>query len=293
LGELNPSWPLSFLAVLRSRASSPTLSRQGNYGSQVFRLVLKQYRPVPPKTALPKGNNNLTLNSSTCLTLATLAALGLAAAATPAAASVLAAGPSTAFTFTGGTARTDFAGYTIGYGFTTGSSAVTLASLGYYGGSAPVSGLTENHEVGLFTTGGTQLADATVAAGTAVTANNFAFTTSVTDLSGFTGTLAANTSYVLAGFTGTKNTDPFLQGSTAVGSPAGFTFGHPYYEYPTTGFVFPTSDASSYLSNSYAGPNLQIAAPVPEAASSVALGLLLALGGSALCVKKIKGAKSV
>ena len=293
MGELNPSWPLSFLAVLRSRASSPTLSRQGNYGSQVFRLVLKQYRPVPPKTALPKGNNNLTLNSSTCLTLATLAALGLAAAATPAAASVLAAGPSTAFTFTGGTARTDFAGYTIGYGFTTGSSAVTLASLGYYGGSAPVSGLTENHEVGLFTTGGTQLADATVAAGTVATADNFAFTTSVTDLSGFTGTLAANTSYVLAGYTGVNNTDPFLQGATTVGSPASFTFGHSYYEYPTTGFVFPTSDGNAFAPNGYAGPNLQIAAPVPEAASSVALGLLLALGGSALCVKKIKGAKSV
>ena len=244
---------------------------------------------MPPKTALPKGNNKLTLNSSTCLTLATLAALGLAAAATPA----LAAGPSTAFTFTGGTARTDFAGYTIGYGFTTGSSAVTLASLGYYAGSAPVSGLTENHEVGLFTTGGTQLADATVAAGTVAAADNFAFTTSVTDPSGFTGTLAANTSYVLAGYTGVNNTDPFLEGSTAVGSPAGFTFGHPYYEYPTPGFVFPTSDASSFLSNSYAGPNLQIAAPVPEAASSVALGLLLALGGSALCIREIKGAKFV
>ena len=228
----------------------------------------------------------MSLNSSTCLTMAALAALGLALAATPA----RAAGPSTAFTFTGGTARTDFAGYTIGYGFTTGSSAVTLASLGYYAGSAPVGGLTENHEVGLFTTGGTQLADATVAAGTIATADNFAFTNSVTDLGAFTGTLAANTSYVLAGFTGTKNTDPFLQGASSVASPAGFTFGHSYYEYPTPGFVFPTSDGNSFAPNGYAGPNLRVTAPVPEAASSVALGILLALGGSMLCIRKIKGA---
>ena len=187
---------------------------------------------------------------------------------------------------TGGTAESNAAtagvsSYSLGFAFTTASSAVTVTSLGYFydpnfDPSTPT--FASPHEVGLYTAGGTLLTSASVtSAGTQ--AGNFLFT-SITPF-----VLTPSTQYVIAGVTGA--TDPYLytynDGSGASGitiNPA-ITFNENRYTVSDTLAYASSTDAG--LASGFLGPNFQIspaASAAPEPSQWGMLGLTV-LGLSA------------
>ncbi|HEY1377403.1 MAG TPA: DUF4082 domain-containing protein [Gemmataceae bacterium] len=149
-----------------------------------------------------------------------------------------------------------------GYGFTVGSSPLVVTRLGLWdqGGN----GLTESHEVGLWTAGGTLLGSVTVPAGTGGTLiGQFRYA----DL-GPSLVLSAGQTYVLGAHYPTP-ADPFrLDNNTDM--PSLFS-GDATYEQPRSngGFNFPNPTLGTFA---YVGPNLEyVVAAVPEPS-----GLLLA-----------------
>ena len=137
-------------------------------------------------------------------------------------------------------------GYSLGYEFTVGSSAINVTSLGYFDHGT----LTEDHEVGIYDMSGALLLSGSVAPGTSAV-NYFAYTSSLT---GSTA-LAANTSYEIMGVSGfvdpyayfpaTFSTDPdisFVNAQITTGNTLAFgQFNYSYIGYFGPNFTFETA----------------------------------------------------
>ena len=192
-------------------------------------------------------------------------------------------GATTAFTNAG---DNGFAG-TVGFDFTpTANESVT--SLGYFnfnGTATAGSGLTNAHSVGLYDPTGTLLASTIITAGSVGTADTngsvFAYN-SVTPVN-----LVAGTKYTLFGTTGTSPGDGFVENATGA-IYNGITYNQNQYNASTTlSGTRSNGGGLNFQGPGYFGPNAIIAsAAVPEASSSIGLGVLLALGGMALIARK-------
>jgi hypothetical protein len=172
------------------------------------------------------------------------------------------------FSFTGGTATTAFAGRTLGYQFTTGSAGLLVSTLGYWDQGAD--GLAEAHQVGIWTDDGqTLLASATVGAGTSATLDGAFRYVDIADVF-----LAANTSYLIGGFTGRAGTDAVIRFTTA-SATSGVTMGSTRFD-NFCGFCAPVGTQGTTFDSGYFGPNMNgNAGRLPEPGS-------LALAGAAL-----------
>ena len=180
----------------------------------------------------------------------------------------------------------------LGFDFTpTANESVT--SLGYFnfnGTATAGAGLTNAHSVGLYEQTGLLLTSTLIAAGgvgTSDTNGSVFVYNSVTPVN-----LVANTKYTLFGTTGTSPGDGFVENAT------GTIFNGIIYnknQYNTSATLSGTRSAGTgtdIQQPGYFGPNAIIAsAAVPEASSSIGLGVLLALGGMALIARK-KSAKA-
>ncbi len=167
--------------------------------------------------------------------------------------------------------------YTIGYLFQVGSTPLSVTSLGIWDPTSPVSegfggsgtgtGFADSHEIGLWTTGGSLLASATVPAGTTAgeTSDGYLFAANTPV------TLAANADYVI-GF----NKDGSDENHSNVSGPV---FNTPYVSLvnsaytlsgnsPSGTLTFPAYNNSPY--NAW-DPNFQFT-PLPEPSSVVLLG---------------------
>jgi hypothetical protein len=202
------------------------------------------------------------------------------------------------YTMTGGTVRDTTAGntatgYTIstdaftgnlGFDFTP-TANVSVTSLGYfnYNGTAVAgAGLTNAHSVGLYDLTGTLLASTVIPVGSKGSADGsgsfFAYNT-VTPV-----TLTAGTKYVLFGTSAPG--DGFVDAATGV-LTTGIAINN--NEYNTSGTLSGTRQGfgPAFQAPGYFGPNAIItSAAVPEASSSIGLGVLLALGGLGLIARK-------
>ena len=190
--------------------------------------------------------------------------------------------PATGFTVIGG----NFAG-NVGFDFTpTANESVT--SLGYFnfnGTATAGAGLTNAHSVGLYDPAGTLLASTIIAAGgvgTSDTNGSVFVYNSVTPVN-----LVAGTKYTLFGTTGASPGDGFVENATGV-IYNGITYNQNQYNTSTSlSGARSNTGALNFQGPGYFGPNAIIAsAAVPEASSSIGLGVLLALGGMALIARK-------
>ena len=197
-------------------------------------------------------------------------------------------GATTAFTNAGDNGFTG----NVGFDFTpTANESVT--SLGYFnfnGTASAGSGLTNAHSVGLYDPAGTLLASTLIAAGSVGTAdtNGSVFVyNSVTPVN-----LVAGTKYTLFGTTGASPGDGFVQNATGA-IYNGITYNKNQYNVSATlSGTRSAGTGTDFQQPGYFGPNAIIAsAAVPEASSSIGLGILLALGGMALIARK-KSAKA-
>ena len=180
----------------------------------------------------------------------------------------------------------------LGFDFTpTANESVT--SLGYFnfnGTATAGAGLTNAHSVGLYDQTGLLLTSTLIAAGgvgTSDTNGSVFVYNSVTPVN-----LVAGTKYTLFGTTGASPGDGFVENAT------GTIFNGIIYnknQYNTSATLSGTRSAGTgtyFQQPGYFGPNAIIAsAAVPEASSSIGLGVLLALGGMALIARK-KSAKA-
>jgi len=180
----------------------------------------------------------------------------------------------------------------LGFDFTpTANESVT--SLGYFnfnGTATAGAGLTNAHSVGLYDQTGLLLTSTLIAAGgvgTSDTNGSVFVYNSVTPVN-----LVAGTKYTLFGTTGASPGDGFVENAT------GTIFNGIIYnknQYNTSATLSGTRSAGTgtdIQQPGYFGPNAIIAsAAVPEASSSIGLGVLLALGGMALIARK-KSAKA-
>ncbi|MEP7351723.1 MAG: DUF4082 domain-containing protein [Acidobacteriota bacterium] len=155
--------------------------------------------------------------------------------------------------------------YTLGFEFSI-SGPVTVDSLGYFSPSI----LLESHDVGIYTTGGTLLASATVTAADTLV-GNFTFQ-SISPLN-----LAAG-NYIIAGTSGA--TDLYAFNPTTVSFMAGMTFVESRYNSGAS-LAFP---ANPDIGVGYFGPNFTVSsAPEPSSILLLTSSLLLGLG-----VKRMK-----
>jgi len=175
----------------------------------------------------------------------------------------------------------------LGFDFTpTANESVT--SLGYFnfnGTATAGAGLTNAHSVGLYDQTGLLLTSTLIAAGgvgTSDTNGSVFVYNSVTPVN-----LVAGTKYTLFGTTGASPGDGFVENAT------GTIFNGIIYnknQYNTSATLSGTRSAGTgtdIQQPGYFGPNAIIAsAAVPEASSSIGLGVLLALGGMALIARK-------
>jgi len=180
----------------------------------------------------------------------------------------------------------------LGFDFTpTANESVT--SLGYFnfnGTATAGAGLTNAHSVGLYDQTGLLLTSTLIAAGgvgTSDTNGSVFVYNSVTPVN-----LVAGTKYTLFGTTGASPGDGFVENAT------GTIYNGIIYnknQYNTSATLSGTRSAGTgtdIQQPGYFGPNAIIAsAAVPEASSSIGLGVLLALGGMALIARK-KSAKA-
>ena len=197
-------------------------------------------------------------------------------------------GATTAFTNAG---DNGFAG-TVGFDFTptTNESVTSLGYFNFNGTATAGASLTNAHSVGLYDPTGNLLASTIIAAGSLGTSdtNGSVFVyNSVTPVN-----LVAGTKYTLFGTTGASPGDGFVENAT------GTIFNGIIYnknQYNTSATLSGTRSAGTgtdIQQPGYFGPNAIIAsAAVPEASSSIGLGVLLALGGMALIARK-KSAKA-
>ena len=192
-------------------------------------------------------------------------------------------GATTAFT---NAADNGFAG-NVGFDFTP-TSNENVTSLGYFnfnGTATAGAGLTNSHTVGLYDPTGTLLASTIIASGgigTSDTNGSVFVYNSVTPVS-----LTSGTKYTLFGTTGTSPGDGFVQNATGT-IYNGITFNQNQYNASLI-LAGTRSNAGglNFQGPGYFGPNAIIAsAAVPEASSSVGLGVLMALGGLAFVARK-------
>ena len=179
-----------------------------------------------------------------------------------------------------------FAG-TVGFDFTptTNESVTSLGYFNFNGTATAGASLTNAHSVGLYDPAGTLLASTIIAAGTVGTSdtNGSVFVyNSVTPVN-----LIANTKYTLFGTTGTSPGDGFVENATGA-IYNGITYNQNQYNVSTTlSGARSNTGGLNFQGPGYFGPNAIIAsAAVPEASSSIGLGVLLALGGMALIARK-------
>ena len=192
-------------------------------------------------------------------------------------------GATTAFT---NAADNGFTG-NVGFDFTP-TANETVTSLGYFnfnGTATAGSGLTNAHTVGLYDPAGILLASTLITAGSVGTADTngsvFAYN-SVTPVN-----LVAGTKYTLFGTTGASPGDGFVQNATGA-IYNGITYNKNQYNVSATlSGTRSAGTGTDFQQPGYFGPNAIIAsAAVPEASSSIGLGVLLALGGMALIARK-------
>jgi hypothetical protein len=151
-----------------------------------------------------------------------------------------------------------------GYSFTTGLSLQVYTMMGFY--DVGNNGLAASHVVTLFTSGGTQLATATIPAGGGATADSFQWV----DIAPVV--LAPNTTYVLGASYAANDPDHLLLGTATL--PPGTTLNNAQWENQTGGTDMNTFPDMVYSANqAFIGPNLA----VPEASSWVAAGLAAAM----------------
>ncbi len=177
--------------------------------------------------------------------------------------------------------------------FTVGSKPEMVTALGYFDGPNSANGtygdgLLQSHEVGVYTTGGSIVPglDLIVPAGGGTLVGDFRYV----DL-GSPVTLAANTSYVIAGQVTTSDLnasgDVFLDQSGTQTVASAFSLVGARYTGGASGngsfnnglFAYPADGGNA--NQIYLGPNLQFTAVTPEPSALVlcglgALGLLLA-----------------
>ena len=155
---------------------------------------------------------------------------------------------------------------TFGWSFTLTGTSTEVTQLGFfdYGDD----GLANAIPVAIWTSAGTQVASATVPAGTAGTlVSGFRYVTLTTPVY-----LSAG-SYTIGGLYTGSSSDYFLASVTTLNAASGVTYGAPR---AATGnsLAFPSSDiySGSYF-NGYFGPNFEIGtAPEPRAWMALALG---------------------
>ncbi|MHB8636142.1 MAG: DUF4082 domain-containing protein [Fimbriimonadaceae bacterium] len=141
----------------------------------------------------------------------------------------------------------DKIGYSLGYEFTVGSSAITVTSLGYFDPQ-----LTAGHAVGIFDTSGNLLLSGTVPT-TAIDVNNFSYTST---LSG-SAALSANTSYVISAVSGTV--DDYTFNPSVFATDSDITLVQSRYALSST-LTFPNQTDSTVVQG-YFGPNFTFVRP--------------------------------
>jgi len=192
-------------------------------------------------------------------------------------------GATTAFTNAG---DNGFAG-TVGFDFTptTNESVTSLGYFNFNGTATAGAGLKNAHSVGLYDPTGNLLASTIIAAGSVGTSdtNGSVFVyNSVTPV-----TLTSGLKYTLFGTTGTSPGDGFVENATGT-IYNGINYNQNQYNVSTTlSGTRSNTGTLNFQGPGYFGPNAIIAsAAVPEASSSIGLGVLLALGGMALIARK-------
>ncbi|MHB8636139.1 MAG: hypothetical protein ACYC96_06680 [Fimbriimonadaceae bacterium] len=148
--------------------------------------------------------------------------------------------------------------YSIGYEFTVGNTAISVASLGYFDNSS----LTNDHDVGIYDMSGNLLLSGTVAAGSPAV-NYFAYTTT---LSG-SPALAANTSYEIMSVSGIV--DPYTFAPSSYSTDPDVTFVTAKWTLGNT-LAF---GANSQSIVGFFGPNFTFGAPTPEPVSACLLAV--------------------
>jgi hypothetical protein len=166
-------------------------------------------------------------------------------------------------------------GYSLGYTFDT-TDLINVSQLGFYNPR----GLTTDHEVGIFTIGGTLLASATVPAGSLTTVGDPLFSyVPIAPLQ-----LAANNTYEIVGLTGTV--DPYTWNPVALTTGPGITYGQGRFTQTNT-LSFATQNDGNV---GYWGPNFKYSTGqlivTPEFGSVFSLGGLLAAGCAGVWIKR-------
>ena len=155
---------------------------------------------------------------------------------------------------------------TIGYQFTV-NSPVTVTELGFY---VPQGSLADNHQVGIWTSGGTLLVSATVPAATSPTLlDGFDFVP-VTPITLGTG------QYVIGAEGNSTSTDQFTFGKTGSITISSITLGvsvSAEFGPPNT-LTFPTVQPTDFATEGYFGPDFLVAVPEPSTISLACLGVL-------------------
>jgi hypothetical protein len=156
--------------------------------------------------------------------------------------------------------------WSLGWEFTVGATNLNVIALGTF--SDPTNPIQDTHDVGIFTTGGTLLAMATVNPALYVQSGDFAYETLSTPLA-----LTAGSTYVIAGETGTENYSysGSLTNSVDVSWDEDLYLSSPTLAFPT----FNDGAAASYF-----GPNFQYyqtsSTPSPAAVLPFMAGLIAA-----------------
>jgi len=164
---------------------------------------------------------------------------------------------------------TDSRPFTLGYSFTT-STPLTINALGYW-----VDGLSNNHQVGLWTSTGTLLASTTVLSGD-LTQDNFRWH-SIAPLA------LAPGSYVIGGeFLGNGNPFPF--NATGITTISGYTYGNDLQIFGS-GLNFPTVGPVGYGPNGILAANFSVSTATPEPISLVVFGGLI-VGGAGVAIRR-------
>jgi hypothetical protein len=149
---------------------------------------------------------------------------------------------------------------TFGWSFTL-SNTITVTELGYFdfGGN----GLSDAHDVGIWTSSGTLLVSATVPAGTAGTLNgDFRYVL-------VAATLLAPGDYVIGGFTPADSGDPVAVQAATITTASGISY-DASRSIGGSSLTFPIGDTSGQP-NSYFGPNF-IFVPEPTTTALLLLG---------------------
>jgi hypothetical protein len=184
-----------------------------------------------------------------------------------------------ALSFTGGLAAPATETITAGWAFSL-STPIELTQLGLW--DRFDNGLQEAHAVTVWTSTGTQLAQATIPGGTSPTlTDGFRYVSLINPL-----VLPAG-DYTIGGLYNIGSADLFAISAATISPASGVTYTGSRF---AIGDAFPTGDAGSNP-NSYFGPNFQFTAPtsVPDAGSTctlVLLGLTATFGLNSLLRKR-------